>query len=59
MAYMLAPIKSAILEFNKSFPDVAMAEEINFETWGRKFVVAIVSHSFALRLFDTDSRIVE
>jgi hypothetical protein len=59
MAYMLAPVKTAVLEFNKSFPNVAMAEEIDFETWGRKFVVAVVSCSFAPILLDPDLRFVE
>jgi hypothetical protein len=42
MAYMLTPVKTTVLEFNKSFPDVAMAKEIDFEMWGCKFVVAVV-----------------
>jgi hypothetical protein len=40
MAYMLAPIKSTVTDFSKSFPDIAMAEEIDFKAWGRKFMVA-------------------
>jgi hypothetical protein len=59
MAYILTPVKTAVVEFSKSFPDVAMAEEIDFETWGHKFVVIVVSCSFALRLLDSDLRILE
>jgi hypothetical protein len=32
MAYMLTPVKTAIVEFSKSFPNIAMAKEIDFET---------------------------
>jgi hypothetical protein len=51
MAYMLAPIKSAVIEFSKSFPDIAMAKEINFEMWGHDF-------AFSLGLAEDDQDIV-
>jgi hypothetical protein len=51
MAYMLTPIKSAVIEFSKSFPDIAMAKEINFETWGHDF-------AFSLGLAEDDQDIV-
>jgi hypothetical protein len=41
--YMLTPIKSIVTDFSKSFPDVVMAKEIDFEMWGRKFVVTVVN----------------
>jgi hypothetical protein len=59
MAYMLAPIKSAVTNFSKSLPDVVMAEEIDFETWGHKFMVAVVSYRFALIIMDPNSRFIE
>jgi hypothetical protein len=45
MSFFLALPKKAILELSKSLPAVGMAENIDFETWGHKFVDAIVSES--------------
>jgi hypothetical protein len=59
MDYMLAPVKTAVIKFSKSFPNVAMAEEIDFDTWGRKFVVTVVSCLFALKLMDFNLRFIE
>jgi hypothetical protein len=36
-----------------------MAEEINFKTWGLKFVVTIVSYHFAPIVMDPNSRFIE
>jgi hypothetical protein len=45
MSFFLALPKKTILELSKSLPAVGMAENIDFETWGRKFVNAVVSES--------------
>jgi hypothetical protein len=45
MSFFLALPKKTVLELSKSLPAVGMAEDIDFETWGRKFVDAIVSES--------------
>jgi hypothetical protein len=37
--------KKTVLELSKSLPAVGMAENINFETWGCKFVDDVVSES--------------
>jgi hypothetical protein len=59
MAYMPTPVKSAVTEFSKSFPDIAIAEEIDFEMWGHKFIVAIISRFFALKLMNPNLRFIE
>jgi hypothetical protein len=46
MAYMPTPIKTAAIKFGKSFPDVTMADEIDFETWGSQV------HSHHSKLLD-------
>jgi hypothetical protein len=50
--YGLYAHTSTVLEFSKSLPDVVMAKEIDFKTWGHKFMVAIVSYHFAPILKD-------
>jgi hypothetical protein len=45
MSFFLAIPKKTILELSKSLPAVGMAENINFETWGWKFIDAVVSES--------------
>jgi hypothetical protein len=49
MSFFLAVPKKTILELSKSLPAVGMAEEIDFETWGRKFIDAIVSESIFVK----------
>jgi hypothetical protein len=45
MSFFLALPKKTVIELSKSVPAVGMAEDIDFETWGRKFVDAIVSEA--------------
>jgi hypothetical protein len=45
MSFFLALPKKAILKLSKFLPAIGMAENIDFETWGRKFVDAVVSES--------------
>jgi hypothetical protein len=45
MSFFLALPKKTIIELLKSLPAIGMAEEIDFETWGRKFVDAVVSEA--------------
>jgi hypothetical protein len=45
MSFFLALPKKAILKLSKSLPAIGMAEDIDFEAWGHKFVVAMVSES--------------
>jgi hypothetical protein len=45
MSFFLALPKKTILELSKSLPAVGMVENIDFETWGTKFVDAVVTES--------------